>query len=109
MGQKYLINVANINKYSVTRGIAGCMGTQELYSYVVNPLAIANGRLRGILDSENSGIVAGRWTVDCGLGTCEGLGLVGKSGGEQLMPPSIALLSTPTSCRLLSVFPWVLL
>ena len=76
---------------------------------MVSPLAIiiANGTLRGILDSENCCIVAGRWTSDCGLGTYGGLWLVGKRGGEQLMPPSIALLSTLTSRRLLSVFPWV--
>ena len=72
-------------------------------------IQVANGALRGILDSENCCIVAGRWTSDCGLGTYGGLWLVGKRGGEQLMPPSIALLSTPTSRRLLSVFPWVLL
>ena len=76
---------------------------------MASPLAIANGALRGILDSENCCIVAGRWTVDCGLGTYGGLWLVGKRGGEQLIPPSIALLSTPTSRRLLSVFLWVLL
>ena len=83
------------------------MVTQEYY--VVRPLALANSTLQAIVDSGKCCIVAGRWTVDCGLGTCEGLGLVGKSGGEQLMPPSIALLSTPTSRRLLSVFLWVLL
>ena len=70
---------------------------------MVSPLAIANGTLRGILDSENCCIVAGRWSVDCGLGMYGGLWLVGKHGGEQLKPPSIALLSTPTSRRLLSV------
>ena len=65
--------------------------------------------IAGVLDSENCCIVSGRWTVDCGLGTYGGLWLVGKRDGEQLMPPSIALLSIPTSRRLLSVFPWVLL
>ena len=72
-------------------------------------LAIANGTLRGILDSEYCCVVAGRWTVDCGLGTYGRSWLVGERGGEQLMSPSIALLSTPTSRRLHSVFPWVLL
>ena len=76
---------------------------------MISPLAIANSTLRGILDSENCCIVAGRWTVDFSLGTYGRLWLVGKHGGEQLMPPSIALLSTTTSHRLLSVFPWVLL
>ena len=76
---------------------------------MVSPLAIANGTLRGILDSESCCIVAGRWTVDCGLGMYGELWLVGKRGGEQLMLPPIALLSTPTSRRLFSVFPWVLL
>ena len=76
---------------------------------MVSPLAIANNTLRGILESENGCIVAGRRTVDCGLGTCGGLWLVGKRDGEQLMPPSIALLSTPTPHRLLSVFLSVLL
>ena len=63
--------------------------------YVVSPLAIANGTLRGILVSENCCLVDGRWTVDRGLGTYGELWLEGKCGGEQLMPPSIALLSTP--------------
>ena len=76
---------------------------------MVSPLAMANGTLRGILDSESCCIVACRWTVDCGLGTYGGLWPVGKRGGEQLIPPSIALFSTPTSRRLLSVLPWVLL
>ena len=70
---------------------------------MVSPLAVANGTLRGILDSDNCCIVVGR----CGLGTYGGSLLVGKRGGEQLMPPYIALLSPPTSRRLLSVFPWV--
>ena len=72
-------------------------------------IQVANGALRGILDSENCYIVAGRSTVDCGLGTYGGIWIVSKRGGEQLMHPSIALLSTPTSRRFLSVFPWVLL
>ena len=76
---------------------------------MVSLLAIANGILRGILDSDNCCIVAGRWAAHCGLGTYGGLRLVGEHGGEQLMPPSVALLSTPTSRRLLSVFHWVLL
>ena len=76
---------------------------------MVSLLAIANGTLRGIQDSENCCIVASRWTAYCGLGTYGGLWFVGERGGEQLMPPSIALRSTPTSRRLLSVFPWVLL
>ena len=70
---------------------------------------MANGTLWGILDSENCFIVTGRWTVDCGLGTYGGLLLVGKRDEEQPMPPSIVRFSTPTSRRLLSVFPWVLL
>ena len=76
---------------------------------MVSLLAIANGTLRDIPDSDNCCIAAGRWTVGCGSGTYGGLWLVGKRDGEQLMPPSIALLSIPTSRRLLSVFPWVLL
>ena len=52
------------------------------------------------------------WPVDgqciCGLGRYRGLWLVGERGGEQLVPPSISLFSTP-SPRLLSVFAWVLL
>ena len=49
---------------------------------MVSPFAIANGTLRDILDSENCCIVAGRWTVDCGLGFYGGLLLVGKRDGE---------------------------
>ena len=45
----------------------------------------------------------------CGLGRYGGLWLVGERGGEQLVPPSTHLFSTPTSLRLLSVFAWVLL
>ena len=50
--------------------------------YAVSLLARTNGALRGILDSENCCIVAGRWTVDCGLGFYGGLLLVGKRDGE---------------------------
>ena len=49
---------------------------------MASPLAIANGTLRGILDSENCCVVADRWTVGFGLGTYGGLRLVGKRGGE---------------------------
>ena len=76
---------------------------------MVSSLAIANGTLRGILDSENRCVMADRWNVDCGLGMSEGLWPVGKRGEEQVMPSSNALLSAPTPRRLLSVFPWVLM
>ena len=53
------------------------------------------------------------WPVDgqciCGPGRYGGLWLVDERGGEQRVPPSISLFSTPTSPRLLSVFAWVLL
>ena len=72
---------------------------------MVSPLAIANGTFRGILDSENCCIVPGRWTVDCGLGTYGGLWLVGRRGGEQLMPPihrtPLYTHLTPSSVRFL--------
>ena len=55
--------------------------------------AKANGTLRGILDNDNRCVVAGQWTVDCVLGTYGGLRLEGERGGEQLMPPSVALRS----------------
>ena len=58
-------------------------------------------------------IIVTLWPGDgqciCGLGRYGGLWPVGERGGEQLVPPSISLFSTPTSPRLLSVFAWVLL
>ena len=40
---------------------------------MVSPLAIANGTLRGILDSENCCIMANRGTVDLWFGNVRGI------------------------------------